>query len=162
MRETTDGEVPRNLQWWELITLFRAQWTGEGGQTCGGPGTAGTGQGEMPRWKDRPTARREALKQRKRPWKYPDPSFLSSDLLPGPPLAKPKGKAVGDPVCRDQHPRAEQSGKDGEWMHGTNQRYRQLHFFDTSLRNSCTFGLRCAQKDLQAMFPSIPSLLVKR
>lgn len=48
--------------------------------------------------------------------KYPDPSFLPSNLLPEPPLARPNGKAVDGAVSREQHPRTEQPRKDGEWM----------------------------------------------
>lgn len=48
--------------------------------------------------------------------KYPDPSFLPSNLLPGLPLAKPNGKAVDGAVSSEQHPWALRSSKDGEWM----------------------------------------------
>lgn len=62
-------------------------------------------------------------------------------------LAKPSLKAVGSIVHRYQHPRTEQSNKDGEWV-GEQPANQQFHILDTPLRNSYTFVTRCAQKDM--------------
>lgn len=100
---------------------------------------AGTGEGEFPRQNcsqgGMTTARPRKVKQRWSEENYPDPS-----PLPGPPLAKPEGKAVGRADHRDQHPKTRESNKNGEWTtesKESNQHTQQFHSLDTPLRNSC-------------------------
>ena len=63
------------------------------------------------------------------------------------PLAVPSEKVLGGAVHGHQHPRTEQSHKDGEWVRGqpANQ---QFHILGTSLQNRCTIGTKCIQKDM--------------
>lgn len=78
----------------------------------------------------------------------PDPSVPPSSLLPAPPLAIPREKALGSTVHGDQHLRTERPYQEGGWVRGqpANQ---QLHISGTSLQNACTLGMRCTQKDMQ-------------
>lgn len=111
MKETRNGERPRNLQWWEPVPLLRAHWTrrGHGAQTNLEQGRERQMEGQTCRQTQSTEIKREVRE------KYPHPSFQPSSLLPGPPPAKPNGKAVDGAVSREQHPRPEQSTKDGEW-----------------------------------------------
>lgn len=139
-----DGKIPINQKQWEPVTLLWADWKRRGKRGAGAI-RPGTGEGEWPRWSC---------------------SHGKTGLLPdiwhcnkweniqipqiscqGFSLAKPSLKAVGSIVHRYQHPRTEQSNKDGEWV-GEQPANQQFHILDTPLRNSCTFVTRCAQKDM--------------
>lgn len=133
-----------NWQWWEPVTLLGAHWTMREHRA-----QANLEQEGRIDVKDRFASRNKALKQRGRSGKgiLTPPSY---------PLVSCQGLHWPNPVGRQWvvqspwivlHPRTEQPRKDGEWMENS-QQIQQLHFLDTSLRNSHTFGMRCAQKDL--------------
>ena len=124
--------------------LLWADWKRRGNRGAGAV-RAGTGEGEQPRWScshGRTGLLPDIWHCNK--WENIQIPQISCQGLP---LAKPSLKAVGSIVHRYQHPRTEQSNKDGEWV-GEQPANQQFHVLDTPLRNPCTFVTRCAQKDM--------------